>query len=147
MEMLVTVTVAGLLAAVALPNLNRAEFRLVGAMENLVGNIRLARANAVSRGARYRVVLSSASYSIQRLQDVDEDDVWEPDGPAQEVELPQGVMITEGAGEEIEFTTRGLVAPLPDGTPAGIVTIRLSGEGEESGRAIDVWPSGQVQRV
>jgi len=146
-EMLITITVAGLLATFALPNLNRSELRLADTMENLIGNIRLARANAIGRGARYRVTLDSTSYAIQRLQDPDGDDVWEPDGAAQEVELPSGINISEGAGQEIEFTTRGLMAPLPDGSLPDIVTIRLSSTTESESKTIDVWPSGQVQRA
>jgi prepilin-type N-terminal cleavage/methylation domain-containing protein len=146
-EMLVTISVAGLLAALALPNFNRSDLKLADAMENLIGNIRLARANAISRGARYRVTLDSTSYAIQRLQDPDGDNVWEPDGAAQEFELPSGISISEGAGQEIEFTTRGLMAPLPDGSPPVIVTIRLSSPTGSESETIDIWPSGQVQRV
>ena len=149
MEVLVTLTFVGLLSALPLVNLNRQGLKLADALDDLTSNIRLARANAVSRGVHYLVTLNSNSYSIQRLQDPDGDDVWEPDGAfaEQEFELPIGITISEGAGARIEFTTRGLLAPLPDGTPADVVTIRLSTSGESQSEAIDVWPSGQVQRV
>jgi hypothetical protein len=75
--------------------------------------------------------------------------VWEPDGafPAQEVDLPAGITISEGADAEIEFTTRGLMPQLPDGSFPDPVTIRLSSSNESQSEAIDVWPSGQVQKV
>ena len=149
MEVLVTITIVGLLSALPLVNLNRQGLKLADALDDLASNIRLARANAVSRGVHYLVTLNSNSYSIQRLQDPDGDDVWESDGAfaEQEFELPAGITISEGAGAQMEFTMRGLLAPLPDGTPADVVTIRLSTSGESQSEAIDVWPSGQVQRV
>jgi general secretion pathway protein H len=148
-EVLVTLALVGLLSALAVLNFNRSGLSLVDATETLAGNIRLARANAVSRGARYRVTLHSNSYSLQRLQDDDGDDVWEPDAafPTQEVELSGGITISEGASVEIEFTTRGLLASLPDGIPADVIPISLSSADESQSEAIEVWPSGQVQRL
>jgi prepilin-type N-terminal cleavage/methylation domain-containing protein len=149
MEVLVTITIVGLLSALPLANLNRQGMKLTDTLDELASNIRLARANAVSRSVHYLVTISSHSYSIQRLQDQDGDDVWEPNGAftEQEFDLPSGITISDGAGTEMEFTTRGLLAPLPDGTPAGVVTIRMNGSEESQSGAIDVWPSGQVQRV
>src|SRR5712692_4271871 len=94
-EVLVAVTILALMIALAVPNFNRSGLSRMNAAESLAGNIRLARANAVSRGARYRITLGSDSYSIQRLQDDDGDGVWEPDSAfgTQEVELPSGVTI------------------------------------------------------
>ena len=149
--MLVAVAIMGLMSALSISNFNRSRsgLNLGNATESLAGNIRLARVNAVSRGARYRVTLGSNSYSIQRLQDDDGDGVWEPDGafPAQEIELPKGIIINGGADAEIEFNTRGLLAPLPDGTLPDVIPIYLSGADESQSETVEVWPSGQVQRL
>lgn len=149
MEVLVTLAFVGLLSALPLANLNRPGLKLADALDDLASNIRLARANAISRSTHYLVTINSNSYSIQRLQDPDGDDVWEPDGAfaEQKFELPAGITISEGVGAQIEFTTRGLLAPFSDRTPADVVTIRLSIKGGSQSEAIDVWPSGQVQRV
>ena len=149
MEVLVTLAFVGLLSALPLANLNRSGLKLADTLDELASNIRLARANAISRSAHYLVTFNSYSYSVQRLQDQDGDDVWEPDAAfaTQEFELPTGITISDGAGAQLEFTTRGLLAPLPDGTPANVVTIRLNSSGESQSKAIDVWPSGQVQTV
>lgn len=148
-EVLVAVTILALMVALAVPNFNRSGLNRMNAAESLAGNIRLARANAVSRGARYRVTLGANSYLIQRLQDDDGDGVWEPDSAfgTQEIELPSGVTITEGASVEIEFTSRGLLAPLSDGTPPDVISIYVSSVSENQSEAIEVWPSGQVQRL
>jgi Tfp pilus assembly protein FimT len=148
-EVLVAVTILALMIALAVPNFNRSGLNRMNATESLAGNIRLARANAVSRGTRYRVILGSNSYSIQRLQDDDGDGVWEPDGAlgTQEIALPSGVTITEGASAEIEFTSRGLLASLADGTPPDVLSIYVSSVSEGQSEAIEVWPSGQVQRL
>ncbi len=148
-EVMVAVTILALMIALAVPNFNRSGWNRMNAAESLAGNIRLARANAVSRGARYRVTLSSHFYLVQRLQDDDGDGVWEPDSAfaTQEVELPSGVTITEGASAEIEFTSRGLLAPLSDGTLPDVISIYVSSVSESQSEAIEVWPSGQVQRL
>ena len=148
-EVMVAITILALMIALAVPNFNRNGLNRMNAAENLAGNIRLARADAVSRGARYRVTLGANSYLMQRLQDDDGDGVWEPDSAfgTREIELPSGVTITEGASEEIEFTSRGLLAPLSDGTPPDVISIYLSSASESRSEAIEVWPSGQVQRL
>ena len=145
MELLVAIGLLGLLVALALPNLDRAEFEVEEAMAVLVGDLRMARANATSRRSHYRVTFSSASYTIQRLQDSDGTDTWLPEGDAQTVQLPNGVSLSQGAGETIEFTTRGLVTRT-DGTPAPVVTVQLNSTAQSASETVEIWPSGQLQR-
>jgi len=144
-ELLVTLFILGLMAAVSLPNLDRTWVQLENAADGFVANLRLARANTIRHGAHYRVTLGSDSYTIQRLQDNDRNGVWTPDSafPAQEIDLPSGITISQGNGDEIEFTTGGLVAPQSDGT-LDVLDIQLSGAGESA--SVEVWPSGQIER-
>src|SRR5581483_620710 len=126
-ELLVTVGILSIMIAVAVPRLNSSVLNLPVAEQNLIGDIRLARAYATTRGVHYRVSINATSYTVERLQDADGDGVWEPDSrfPAQTVELPHDVSVSEGAGSVIEFTTRGLLADQADGTPAAVVSITL----------------------
>ncbi len=145
-ELLVAFSVIAVAAALALPFLGSSKrLGLAAAVQDLMGDLRRARADATTRGVHYRVELSGTSYSVQRLEDEDGDGLWSPNGPARQVDLPQGVSISAGAGEVIEFDTRGLLTPDPDGTPPGVITIRV--EDENSSKEIQVWPSGQVQPV
>ena len=148
-ELLVAIGIASVVMALALPRLNQSALNLPIAEQNLIADIRMARASATTRGARFQVSLSAESYSIQRLQDDDNDGVWEPDSgfSAQTVELPAGITVTVGADAEIEFTTRGLLADQSDGTPAPIVEISLHDSYEGETRMMEVWPSGQIAEV
>ena len=144
-ELFVALGIFGLLVAVALPNLDHTEAQLEPAVENLAASIRTAHAHTLSRGARYRVTLGSTSYSVRRLQDNDGDGVWVPDStvPTQTITLPSGTTISQGAGTNIEFTTRGLLAPQANGAWT-VITIALSSTGHS--KSLEVWPSGQVER-
>ena len=145
-ELLVTIGILSLLTAIAIPHVNSSIINLSSARDYLLADIRLARGNATGRGAHFRVTLSSDSYVTQRLQDGDGDGIWEPNGafPSQTVELPSTITITEGAGEEIEFDTRGLLIPQPDGTPPPVIEIALKDSKDERTVEIFVVPSGQV---
>lgn len=148
-ELLVTIGIISVLIALTIPQLNQSTLNLPIAEQNLIADIRMTRASATTRGARFKVSLASDSYSIRRLQDDDNDGEWEPDGafPTQTVNFPSSITITEGADAEIEFTTRGLLADQPDGTPAAIVTISLHDSHKGETRTVEVWPSGQIEEV
>jgi len=148
-ELIVMLGMISVLVAVMIPRLNKSNLNLPLVEQTLVADIRMARANATSKGVHYQVSLSSSSYSVQRLQDDDGDNVWEPDNefPTQTVELPYGVAITEGSDATLEFTTRGLLADDSDGTPASVVTVTVHDSDHSQTKTIEVWPSGQVQEV
>jgi hypothetical protein len=144
-ELVLTLGLAGLMAGFAASALNRRAMNLTAAAEGLMGSLRLARANATSRGAHYRVSFTASSYTVERLQDDDGDGVWVPEGNPLVVDLPAGVSLTNGAGEDVEFDTRGLLAEEPDGSLPPLLTLRL--EDGARFREIEVWPSGQVTPV
>lgn len=148
-ELIVTMGIAALMMALALPHINSGTLNLPLVQQNLIGDIRMARASATSRGVHFKVSISSSSYTVQRLQDTDGDGIWEPDGefPTRTVELPNDISIVDGEGSEIEFTTRGLLADQEDGTPAPIVTISLHDSLYNETKTVKVWPSGQVEEV
>lgn len=146
-ELLVAIGILGLLIALAVPRLNSSQLQLSTVMQDLVGNLRIARANATSRGAHYLATFSSSSYSIQRLQDDDDDGVWEPMGSPQQVDLPDGISLTVQNGDGVvEFNTRGLVEPNDDAV-AEIERITITDSRDGRTQQVEVWPSGQVQEV
>ena len=62
------------------------------------------------------------------------------------VDLPAGISLSINNGDGIiEFTTRGLIATLADGTPPEIDEVTLNDSVHGKTRNIQVWPSGQVQ--
>ncbi len=147
-ELLVTIGIVSVMGMVTLPALKQTDLNLPAANQELIARLRLARGNATSRGAHFRVTLSSDSYSIQRLEDPDSDGVWSPVGAAEDVELPATVSlaVTDGDGV-IEFNSRGLVEPPDDDTQPEVERIVMSSYGDEQSKNIEVYPSGQVLEI
>ena len=150
LELLVSLAIITTVGVVAMPDLSNNDLKLDSAVQQFVGELRMARAGASSRGAHFRVTLAAASYTIQRLQDTNDDGVWEADMrfPAGSMDLPAHISfnVTNGDGI-IEFTSRGLVVPRPDDGVAEIERITLSDTAHGLAKQIEVWPSGQVQEV
>lgn len=145
-ELLVAIALIGVMGALAIPRLNQSVLNLSSATQNLVGNIRMARANAVSRGAHYRITFSANSYTIERLH-LDADGNWvpAPGYSSENWDLPSGISLTISNGDGIiEFDTRGLLVPPPgeDSPEIEQVTIHDSLDGDN--KHLEIWPSGQV---
>ena len=64
------------------------------------------------------------------------------------VDLPSGNWLSINNGDGIvEFTTRGLIGTLADGTSPAVEEVTLNDAVHSETRKIEVWPSGQVQEV
>jgi hypothetical protein len=137
------------IGAMVIPRLNGSDLDLSNTIQTFVSDVRLARAYSVSRGAHYRVSITSNSYSVQRLQDDDGDDVWEPEGSPQIIELPAEISLSleGGADGQVEFDTRGLVLPRPDSGLFEIEGVTISDATRGRSALVQVWPSGQVLEV
>lgn len=143
-ELLVIIAIVSVMGAIAIPRLNQSVLNLSTTTQTLVGSIRMARADAVSRGTRYRVILGSDSYTVQRLQR-NQDGEWVPAAVSEEVELPSGISLSVIDGDGvIEFSTRGLVVPPPDEEVAQIEQISIHDSRDGDTKYLAVWPSGQV---
>lgn len=151
-ELLVAIGILMVTGAFVLPTLNSSALNSTVATQNFIGDLRMARANATSRGTHYLVELSSQSYTIQRLQqDFTEqgEEIWVDDGSPQQVDFPAGISLSVEEGDGlIEFDSRGLVLPNPDtGLPeVEEIAITDSLHGQDT-VTIEVWPSGQVLEV
>jgi type II secretory pathway pseudopilin PulG len=145
-ELLVAIALIGVMGALAIPRLNQSVLNLSSATQNLVGNIRMTRANAVSRGAHYRITLGATSYSIERLH-LDADGNWVPDPgyPSEDWDLPSGISLNVTSGDGIiEFDTRGLIVPPPDEDASEIEEVTIHDSQDGDNKHLEIWPSGQV---
>jgi type II secretory pathway pseudopilin PulG len=145
-ELLVAIALIGVMGALAIPRLNQSVLNLSSTTQNLVGNIRMARANAVSRGAHYRITLSANSYSIERLS-LDADGNWVPDPgySSEDWDLPSGISLNVTSGDGIiEFDTRGLIVPPPDEEASEIEQVTIHDSLDGDNKYLEIWPSGQV---
>lgn len=142
-ELLVTVALFGIVLGTAIPHLQGFGYDLWGAQAQLMADLRQARANAITRGDHFIVVVTSAStYEIRRLGDPDGNGVWTPVGQATVRTLPPSVSFVSGVLAEFEFNTRGLMV-VPEAADA--LVLQDSHTGTE--KTITVWPSGQVTPV
>jgi prepilin-type N-terminal cleavage/methylation domain-containing protein len=140
-ELLGAIALLAVMAGVAVPQLRSNTQDLWQAHTLLLGDLRQARAYALTRGDHFRVTLTSATeYEVRRLRDPDRDSVWTPDAePLRLRELPAGVTITSSGGSTFEFNTRGLMI-----SPDQAAVLDLTDAQTGSDRRITVWPSGQV---
>lgn len=148
-ELMVTLTIVGLLGALAMSSVDKSALNLSSGAQDLMANLRIARANANGRGVHFRVTMGTSSYTIQRLKQ-DNAGNWIVDTafPTQTVKAPRGISfsVTHGDGV-IEFDTRGLVVPPAGQTVAEIEAIRISDSIKNRAQNLNVWPSGQVLEV
>jgi len=60
-ELLIAVIIFGTMSMIAIPKLNRSQVNLTISNQDLLADIRMARANSVGRSSHYRVTLSTTS--------------------------------------------------------------------------------------
>lgn len=141
-ELVVVITMIAIVTTLAVSSFRASPYELDASVVELVGDLRLARTWAQSRGAHYHVVIESPTqYAIQRLR-VDGGGLWQPDASDRRTKtLPSSVRFATGDGTAVEFDTRG--------TPVALgAVLRISFEERATGavKTVAVWPSGQVLR-
>lgn len=156
-ELMVTIAITVMVLCLSILGLN-SKFTSTSAMAQAVANdVRLARVAAVTRGVHYRIVLGNSWYRTERMQDSNNDKIWDTDTavPAPQRDLEGGVTMvattgnTSGTSSVIEFDTRGMVVPKAGTTLPAIMTVTITGSSDR--RAVRgtsnlyIWPSGQVQ--
>lgn len=144
-EIVVTLAIAAIMAAVAAPALSGRLVALSSATDSLAGAVRLARANSAARGTHFQVTIDTNSVTTERLQL--SGGSWVPTGDQQYLEFPTPAYVSSGTGTVIEFDTRGLVVPPSPSTPPSLATIVLTDADTGNTKTLEVWPSGQVRRA
>lgn len=124
---------------IALPQFPRRPYALWTAHEQLLADLRLARADALTKGDHFRFDITGATtYREYRMQLVG--GVWVVNGPpVRDRTLPTGVSFTTAIGAQFEFNTRGLML-----NPGAATTITLNEASTGHTRLVTLWPSGQV---
>jgi type II secretory pathway pseudopilin PulG len=139
-ELVATIALMGVVAGVAMPSMTRQPYALWSAQTTLIGDLRQARSESITRGDHYRVDITSAgSYTVSRMQ-LNADGTWSPRVPAWRTRiLPSNVQIVSGAGLGFEFNTRGLMV-----NPSWAATLVMYDYDKSLTRWVTIWPSGQV---
>lgn len=156
-ELMVTIAITVMVLSVGMLGLNQKFIDTSVMAQSVANDVRMARVNAVTRGAHYRVTLGSDWYRTERLQDNNNDRVWDPDTstPAQLRQMKGGVTLTAATGTQtggastLEFDTRGMVVAGAGGTVPSMMTVAITGStdarAERGTSYLYIWPSGQVQ--
>ena len=139
LELMVAVALFSIITAVALPTFGSNPYALWTAQQQLLGDLRMTRSDALTKGDHFRFDVKSAStYEEHRMQLVGTQ--WLPRDPAVRTgTLPSGVTFTSGVGSQFEFNTRGLML-----NPGAATTLTLADSRTGHNRVVTVWPSGQV---
>jgi hypothetical protein len=139
-ELVATIALMGVVAGVAMPSMTRQPYALWNAQATLIGDLRQARAEAITRGDHFRVdITGTNTYTVSRMQ-LNADGTWTPRVPAwRSRTLPSNVQIVTGSGLGFEFNTRGLMV-----NPSWAATLVMYDYDKALTRWVTIWPSGQV---
>jgi len=143
-ELLVILSIVGILVAIAVPATNRSMLNLTSSIGEFEANVRIARGNATGRGVHYRITLHSDYYAIDRLRLSEGAWVHDQAFSVQTIYLPPNITITTGAGQSFEFNSRGLLQPAAVGAPAVQVDVTMRDSKTNETKTVGVWPSGQI---
>lgn len=142
-ELVVGLSIVGILAAVAIPHLTPRTMNIIATQRLLIANLRLARTNAISKSVHFKVSFpSTTQVQVARLKENPAGSgVWQADAasPAQTITLPASTSVKATVvGTSVEFNSRGLAVSL---------TGPWQVDAQDSFgviKSLQVWPSGQV---
>jgi len=148
-ELLVGLAIFGVIALAGLPHIDTRRESLNTSIQQVMSDMRYARARSITSGEHFAVEWTGASsYEVQRLTEVG--GVWQVDSVIRTVNLPTFVQFSlDGAAtgatgvaiDRIEFNTRGMmissVQPLRP-----VMTDSIRGNAQQ----LAIWPSGQIYR-
>jgi len=137
LEMIASMAVLGIMLSIAVPRARPGQFALLNAHTQLLADLRITRADALTKGDHFRLELTgSGSYQEIRLQLVGTD--WVPFATVRDRTLPDGITLSSTGTDQFEFDTRGLLID-----SAGATLLELQDQSGHT-RRVMVWPSGQV---
>jgi prepilin-type N-terminal cleavage/methylation domain-containing protein len=147
LELIVSMAVFAVALGIAVPRGQNGAFALWSANEQLLVDLRKARADALSKGDHFMFLVTSATGYVEYRMKMNAGGAWvaqEP--PVLTRTLPKGVIFTagftDGTGASFEFNTRGLLV-----TPGEAASLAIYDAHSELTRQITVWPSGQVAPI
>jgi len=106
LELLIAVAIFTILGAIAIPNWMALLpfYRLNGATRQVQSELHKAKSRAISERASYRLVFSTASYSVEK----DDGSGWQSTG--ENKPFPEGIILGSGSALTLSFTSRGTSA-------------------------------------
>ena len=139
-ELVATMALMAVVLGTAMPSMTKQPYALWNSQTTLIGDLRQARAESITRGDHFRVDITGAgTYTVSRMQ-LNADGTWTPRVPAWRTRtLPSGIEFVTGSGLGFEFNTRGLMV-----NPSWAATLVMFDYSKSLTRWVTIWPSGQV---
>jgi hypothetical protein len=140
-ELMMTVVLIGVLVGTTLPHLDTRRESINRAARSIVGDLRFARARAITSGTHYAFdLVDSRTYRVQRMRN--DGTTWVADSTLREVNLPENLELTLDGASILEFNTRGMMI-----STSLAPTLSLHDTKFDAGRTLSIWPSGQIQHA
>ncbi|MBI4515895.1 MAG: prepilin-type N-terminal cleavage/methylation domain-containing protein [Deltaproteobacteria bacterium] len=147
-EILVTMSVMAVMAAIALPHFDSRRLEINNAQRLLIANLRQARFNAISKSIHFQVSFPQNDHVVvsRMKENPAGSGTWEVDTTeptnVQTTSLPAGTTVKSAAvGTTIEFNSRGIVLNMNTAKQVDVQdTFGVT-------RSLQVWPSGQVNEL
>jgi prepilin-type N-terminal cleavage/methylation domain-containing protein len=144
-EVVVTLSIIATLIAIAMPMWNANRMNILTARRMVLANLRLARANAITKSLRYQVSFPDAGHVALSgmLQNPAGSGTWVVDTTkVQTSALPANTQISAAAlSTTVQFNTRGMVTNASTMTGIGLT------DSFGNTKSLQVWPSGQINET
>ena len=143
-ELLVALSILGVLARIAVPMWKATSMNIVSARRMVVANLRLARANAITKSIHYQVSFTTDKGSVKlsgMVQPTPPATTWTVDTTkVQTTVLPKSAQVSTSS-VVVEFNTRGMVV-----NSSAVTLISLT-DSVGNTKSLQVWPSGQIHEM
>ena len=145
-DVLATLSIIAVLTAITLPLWNPNRLNILTARRIVVANLRLARANAITKSLHYRVSFTSDMLHVT-LSGMYENPVgsgtWAVDSTkVQTTTLPRSTQVSSSSvGITVEFNTHGMVANTTALTQLSVT------DSFGNTKSLQLWPSGQIHEI
>lgn len=153
LELAVTLSLASIMAMIALPRWNSQRLQIQTAHRMLIATLRIARSTSITKSVHYKVTFPDSTHiTLTKLMESPAGSgTWIADTaatPKTEV-LPNITSFSSATiGKAVEFNSRGIVVTNTLVTPSGAAAPRADVT-DTFGitKSVEVWPSGQVDEV
>jgi len=143
-EVSVAVSILAILVRIAIPMWKASSMNIVTARRMVVANLRLGRANAITKSIHYQVSFTPDQGSVKlsgMVQPTPPATTWTVDTTkVQTSVLPKSTQVSTPS-VVVEFNTRGMVA-----NSSSVMLISFTDSFGHT-KSLQIWPSGQIHEM
>jgi prepilin-type N-terminal cleavage/methylation domain-containing protein len=143
-EVAVAISIVAIMIAIAMPMWNANHMNILTARRMVLADLRLARANAITKSLRYQVSFPDAGHVTLSgmLQNPAGSGNWVVDTTKVRTSaLPANTSVSAAPLPTVQFNTRGMVTNASTMTAIGLT------DSFGNTKSLQVWPSGQINEM